>query len=310
MAVLALLVILLFPPRELPKLARSAARAYGSVRRIADDFHRTVMLDEELRSPIDEIRGAYDEARWDIRRAGERFKDEISSVKKGVDDAVLAAKDPGALESAPVPNPDDDEHAAVGYQEYQGPYSSQEQDIHLDGADDHALDRHREEQHDQEEEAYELPLGAFESSEMPPPEAFVPRANPAAFTPQVNPDAPTPPWGVNPAPRSVSKPAHPSLQGRVAATGASVPDAAPAPAPSPAPPTADAPVAPREATMTRAAQRPPPAPAVPQSPMPAHDSDQIDDSALTRVARLPMPPPLSDAKDDSGNASDQGKQPV
>lgn len=95
--VLVVTILLLFPPQELPKLARSAARIYGTLRRTADEFQRTVMMDDELRKPIDEIRGAYDDARWDLHRATTRVRDELRGA---VDDAKEVAEHARVLEAS------------------------------------------------------------------------------------------------------------------------------------------------------------------------------------------------------------------
>lgn len=83
-AVICVLIILLFPPREIPKLARSVARGYGSLRRTADDFRKTVMLDDELRQPFEEIRGAYSDARWKLESTGREIERELSQAARQV----------------------------------------------------------------------------------------------------------------------------------------------------------------------------------------------------------------------------------
>ena len=72
--VVALLLVLLFPPRELPKIARSVARTYGKLRKTADDFRSAVMLDDELQAPIREIRSVYQEARFEIQKRQARVR--------------------------------------------------------------------------------------------------------------------------------------------------------------------------------------------------------------------------------------------
>ena len=81
-AVVVVLAILLFPPRELPKMARTFARAYGQFRRTTDELRRAVMLDDELRKPLDEIRSAYDEARFDLRRSTARIESELRDATR------------------------------------------------------------------------------------------------------------------------------------------------------------------------------------------------------------------------------------
>jgi Sec-independent protein translocase protein TatA len=75
------LAVMLFPPKELPKLARMIARIYGQVRRTAEDFRSAVLEDEDLRSPIDEIKGAYDDARYEIRDAERKARQQLAKAQ-------------------------------------------------------------------------------------------------------------------------------------------------------------------------------------------------------------------------------------
>jgi Sec-independent protein translocase protein TatA len=75
------LAVMLFPPSELPKLARSIARVYGQVRKTADDFRNAVLQDEDLRAPIDEIKGVYDEARGEIRDAERKARQQLAKAQ-------------------------------------------------------------------------------------------------------------------------------------------------------------------------------------------------------------------------------------
>jgi Sec-independent protein translocase protein TatA len=79
--VIAGLAVLLFPPKELPKLARGIARMYGTVRRTADEFKRAIMVDEDLRNPLDEVKEVYDEARWEVRRTEQDARRELAKAK-------------------------------------------------------------------------------------------------------------------------------------------------------------------------------------------------------------------------------------
>lgn len=75
------IAVMLFPPTELPKLVRSIAKIYGQVRRTAEDFRNTVLEDEDLRSPIDEIKGAYNDARWEVRDAERKARQQLAKAQ-------------------------------------------------------------------------------------------------------------------------------------------------------------------------------------------------------------------------------------
>jgi Sec-independent protein translocase protein TatA len=75
------IAVMLFPPTELPKLIRSIARIYGQVRRTAEDFRNTVLEDEDLREPIDQIKGAYNDARWEVRDAERKARQQLAKAQ-------------------------------------------------------------------------------------------------------------------------------------------------------------------------------------------------------------------------------------
>lgn len=75
------LAVMLFPPTELPKLARSIARIYGQVRKTAEDFRSAVLDDEDLREPINEIKGAYNEARFEVRDAERKARQQLAKAQ-------------------------------------------------------------------------------------------------------------------------------------------------------------------------------------------------------------------------------------
>jgi Sec-independent protein translocase protein TatA len=75
------IAVMLFPPTELPKLVRSIAQIYGKVRRTAEDFRNTVLEDEDLRQPIDEIKGAYNDARWEVRDAERKARQQLAKAQ-------------------------------------------------------------------------------------------------------------------------------------------------------------------------------------------------------------------------------------
>jgi Sec-independent protein translocase protein TatA len=90
--VVVLLAVMLFPPKELPKLARSIARTYGSIRRTAEDFRSQIMEDEDLRAPIDEVRSAYNDARWQLKKAEAAARRELQKAEMEARRAAAMAK--------------------------------------------------------------------------------------------------------------------------------------------------------------------------------------------------------------------------
>jgi len=83
--VVAILLVLLFPPRELPKIARTVAQLYGQLRKTADDFRSAVLMDDELRAPIREIRSVYHDARYEIQKTRTRMQDEFHNATKDLE---------------------------------------------------------------------------------------------------------------------------------------------------------------------------------------------------------------------------------
>ena len=75
------LAVMLFPPTELPKLVRSIARVYGQVRKTAEDFRSAILDDEDLREPIEQIKGAYNDARWEVRDAERKARQELAKAQ-------------------------------------------------------------------------------------------------------------------------------------------------------------------------------------------------------------------------------------
>lgn len=100
--VVVLLAVMLFPPKELPKLARSIARTYGSIRRTAEDFRNQIMEDEDLRAPIDEVRSAYNDARWQLKKAE-------TAARRELQKAEMEARGAAALAKGDKPEHDEDE---------------------------------------------------------------------------------------------------------------------------------------------------------------------------------------------------------
>lgn len=63
--IIAIVALLLFPPHELPKMLRSVAKAWGTVRRTADEFKDAIMQEEAMK----EVKDAYHGAKSDLRQA-------------------------------------------------------------------------------------------------------------------------------------------------------------------------------------------------------------------------------------------------
>ncbi|GEM_PF-7089615 len=105
--VIAGLAVLLFPPQELPKLARTVARYYGTIRRVADQFRSALLDDEELRAPFDDVKGAYEKARGDVQKVQQAARRELAKAKL---EARIAARRDSVRErqvesSPPIPMP-------------------------------------------------------------------------------------------------------------------------------------------------------------------------------------------------------------
>jgi len=79
--VILVVALMLFSPRELPKVMKSFARFWGSIRHTAEEFRSAVLDDEELREPIEDIRDAYEGARKGLRGAEERARHELAKAR-------------------------------------------------------------------------------------------------------------------------------------------------------------------------------------------------------------------------------------
>lgn len=106
--VIVLVAIMLFPPRELPKIARGVAKFYGQIRRTADDFRSAILEDDDLNEPIREIRTVYNEARYEVKRSHELTQREIAKARMEARMAAQKVKDsvdPRKLGSSKRPEP-------------------------------------------------------------------------------------------------------------------------------------------------------------------------------------------------------------
>jgi Sec-independent protein translocase protein TatA len=164
-AVICLLAVILFPPRELPKLARSVARFYGTIRRTADDFRAAIMEDPDLNEPIDEIKSAYRQTRWEVRRAEEATRRELAKARM---DARMAAR--GATGSAPPAgdaSSEDDPEPRAG--QMQGRVAAGELEDELDQDFDGDFDHDLEMDAIEDPEDVHGPIGAPAAPPLVPP---------------------------------------------------------------------------------------------------------------------------------------------
>jgi Sec-independent protein translocase protein TatA len=79
--VILVVALMLFSPRELPKVMKGLARFWGSIRRTAEEFRSAVLEDEELREPLEDIRDAYEGARKGLRGAEEKARHELAKAR-------------------------------------------------------------------------------------------------------------------------------------------------------------------------------------------------------------------------------------
>jgi sec-independent protein translocase protein TatB len=75
--IIAVMALLLFSPRELPKMLRSAAKFWGSLRNTADEFRDAIMNEEELQS----IRGVLQGTAKDIKTAEAAARRELMKAR-------------------------------------------------------------------------------------------------------------------------------------------------------------------------------------------------------------------------------------
>jgi Sec-independent protein translocase protein TatA len=175
--VVVLLAVMLFPPKELPKLARSIARTYGAIRRTAEEFRSQIMEDEDLRAPIDEVRSAYNDARWELKKAEAAARRELQRAEMEARKAAKLVKD------------EDDNKKADSEVEQEKPGEKAVAAAKLAAADDGYDESHRDPFKDEPKTDEGSPLEAFkedEPEERPdrvpakPPRAYVPPPPPVA----------------------------------------------------------------------------------------------------------------------------------
>jgi sec-independent protein translocase protein TatB len=77
LVVIAVVALLLFSPRELPKILRSVAKFWGSLRATADEFRDAIMNEEEL----EELKGAYRGTQAKLRQAEAAARREMMKAR-------------------------------------------------------------------------------------------------------------------------------------------------------------------------------------------------------------------------------------
>jgi len=75
--IIAVMALMLFSPRELPKILRSAAKFWGSLRNTADEFRDAIMNEEELQ----DIRGVLQGTAKDIKNAEAAARKELMKAR-------------------------------------------------------------------------------------------------------------------------------------------------------------------------------------------------------------------------------------
>lgn len=75
--VIVALALMLFPPRELPKLLRSIAKVWGSIRATADEFREAIMQADG----VDELQSLVKGTKEEIRRAEANARKELMKAR-------------------------------------------------------------------------------------------------------------------------------------------------------------------------------------------------------------------------------------
>jgi sec-independent protein translocase protein TatB len=75
--VIAVVALMLFSPRELPKILRSVAKFWGSLRATADEFRDAIMNEEEL----EELKGVYRGTQAKLRQAESAARREMMKAR-------------------------------------------------------------------------------------------------------------------------------------------------------------------------------------------------------------------------------------
>ena len=79
--VIGVLALMLFSPRELPKVIRSVTRFWAQIRQTADDFRDAIMDEDALGEPVRQIKGAYQQTQAELRRAEAQARQEVMKAR-------------------------------------------------------------------------------------------------------------------------------------------------------------------------------------------------------------------------------------
>jgi Tat protein translocase TatB subunit len=83
-ALIAIVILLVVGPEQLPQLMRTAGRTYGQVRRAADDLRRAFVLEAD-RQDADERYRKLQERRKEMEEARRQAKEALGSVHQAPD---------------------------------------------------------------------------------------------------------------------------------------------------------------------------------------------------------------------------------
>jgi Tat protein translocase TatB subunit len=116
--IIAVVALLLFSPRELPKILRSAAKFWASLRNTADEFKDAIMNEEELQDlrgvlsgTAKDLKNAETAARRELMKARmemQKAQNKLLKTVKATEEArraelAAATTDPGDAAAAPPP---------------------------------------------------------------------------------------------------------------------------------------------------------------------------------------------------------------
>lgn len=112
MAVIAVVALLLFSPRELPKMLRQVTRFWAQLRATADEFHQTILhadgvdeIKELVNGTRQQIRGVEDEARREMMKARAQMRK--AQQKLAMTNKAKQERRKAETDATPKPTADD-----------------------------------------------------------------------------------------------------------------------------------------------------------------------------------------------------------